>query len=94
MGVVTGIGSASLMSVAKKPIELWGIDDPTRHAEHKQIVYEYLKDLSKGRIECFHRKGGRYQCFAGGQDLALVALRRGLAHPTADAPPEYREPAQ
>ena len=93
-GVVTSIGSASLLSVAKKPIELWGIEDPTRHLEHKQIVYGYLKDLSNGRVSCFHRKGDRYQCFAGGQDLALVALHYGLARLTADAPPEYREAAR
>jgi hypothetical protein len=33
---------------------------------------------------------GRYQCYADGKDLALLALRGGLAQAAADAPSEYR----
>jgi len=45
---------------------------------------------SRGAVECYQKIGGRYQCYSDGKDLALLALRDGLARAAADAPEEYR----
>jgi hypothetical protein len=41
-------------------------------------------------VECYQKAGAKYQCYADGKDLALLALRGGLARPAPDAPAEYR----
>jgi hypothetical protein len=89
-GVVQSIAGASRFKVAGQWIKLWGIDDPTGHGEHITAVYNYLK-LYNGMVRCYRKREDRYRCYAGQQDLAILALQRQLAHPTSDAPPEYRD---
>jgi hypothetical protein len=88
-GVVEGAMSASMIKVGNRWIELYGIDDPTR-GRHGQAVAGYLGP-ARGRVECYRKASGKYQCYSGGQDLALLALRDGIARLARDAPDEYRE---
>jgi hypothetical protein len=88
-GVVQTIAGASRFKVAGQWIELWGIDDPTGHGEHIPAVYDYLKPAN-GKVRCYRKKGNRYQCYAGQQDLAILALQHRLARLTPNAPPQYR----
>jgi tetratricopeptide (TPR) repeat protein len=88
-GVVQSIGGASRFKIDDRWIELFGIDDPTTKGQHISDVYTYLKP-TEGIVACFRRPGGRYQCYTGGEDLAVLALRNGFARLLADAPPEYR----
>jgi hypothetical protein len=71
-------------------VELFGIVDPTVNLRsHTEAVLRYLTP-SRGQVECYTRPGGKYQCFTDGKDLALLALRDGIALLAADAPPHYR----
>jgi hypothetical protein len=87
-GTVSAVESTSRIRVGDRWIEIFGINDPTRHA-HTPDMMVYLKP-SRGAVECYQRAGEKYQCYADGKDLALLALRGGLARPTSDAPAEYR----
>jgi hypothetical protein len=89
VGTVQSITGASIFKVAGQLIELWGVNDSTTKGEHVSTVYEYLKP-TKGVIQCYRKLGDRYQCYAGEQDLAILALQQGLAQLTLDAPAEYR----
>jgi hypothetical protein len=92
-GRVSAVESTSRIRVGERWIDLYGINDPTQRA-HTQDVLGYLKP-SSGMVDCYQKTGGKYQCYADGKDLALLALRNGLAQPTSDAPAEYRVlPAQ
>jgi chemotaxis protein histidine kinase CheA len=87
-GTVSAVASASRIRVAERWLDLYGISDPTQRA-HTREVLGYLQP-SGGAVECYQKIGGRYQCYADGKDLALLALRDGLARAAADAPEEYR----
>ena len=84
--------SASRIRVGEQWLDLYGISDPTQRA-HTREVLGYLQP-SRGAVECYQKIGGRYQCYADGKDLALLALRDGLARAAADAPEEYRSVPQ
>ncbi len=89
-GVVEGAMSASTIKVGDRWIELYGIDDPTRELRrHIQAVAGYLAP-ARGRVACYRKAPGKYQCYSGGQDLALLALRDGIARLARNAPDEYR----
>jgi hypothetical protein len=87
-GTVRKLAGASRFQVQDQWIELYGVDDPTSKGEHNQAVYEYLKPFS-GAIECYGKAYGRFECFGGGQNLAVIAIRRGFVRLTSDAPSEY-----
>jgi hypothetical protein len=89
-GIVTGAQSASRIVLDKQVIELFGIVDPTINLRsHVDLILRYLAP-SQRQVECFTRPGGKFQCFADGKDLALQALRDGIAQLGPDAPIEYR----
>ena len=88
-GTVAAIESASRIKIAEQWIDLYGINDPTQRA-HTQDMLGYLKP-SRGMVECYQKAAGKYQCYADGKDLAVMALRGGLARATPDAPDEYRK---
>ena len=88
LGTVWAVESASRIRVGERWIDLYGISDPTQRA-HTQDMLAYLKP-SRGLVECYHRTGGKYQCYADGKDLALLALQGGLARLSSEAPTEYR----
>jgi eukaryotic-like serine/threonine-protein kinase len=90
-GSVSAVESASRIRVSEQWLDLYGINDPTQRA-HTKDVLGYLQP-SRGAVECYQKIGGRYQCYADGKDLALLALRDGLARVAADAPEEYRSVA-
>ena len=77
-----------------QPLSLFGIinidqNDFREQAEaHRKQLNEYMASVH-GTISCSDH-GGKYQCFGGGQDIALWAVKNGLARPTNDAPAEYR----
>jgi hypothetical protein len=87
-GTVRKIAGASRFQVRDQWIELYGVDDPTTKGEHNQAVYQYLKPFS-GAVECYGKAYGRFECFGGGQNLAVLAIRRGFVRLTSDAPSEY-----
>jgi serine/threonine-protein kinase len=88
-GTVSAVKSASTIRVDGQWIDLYGVNDPTSNqAGHVQAMINYLKP-SQGAVECYRRAGGRYQCYANGADLGLMALRGGIARPSADAPSDY-----
>jgi serine/threonine-protein kinase len=87
-GMVSAVESASRIRVGEQWLNLYGINDPTQRA-HTHDVLGYLQP-SRGIVECYQKVGGRYQCYAEGKDLAVMALRGGLARAAADAPSEYR----
>jgi hypothetical protein len=87
-GSVSAVESASRIRVGDTWLDLYGVSDPTRRAHTRQVL-GYLQP-SQGAVECYQKIGGRYQCYADGKDLALLALRDGLALAAADAPEEYR----
>jgi serine/threonine-protein kinase len=87
-GSVSAVESASRIRVGEQWLDLYGISDPTQRA-HTKDVLGYLQ-ASRGAVECYEKAGGRYQCYADGKDLGLLALRDGLARAAADAPEEYR----
>jgi serine/threonine-protein kinase len=92
-GTVSGVESSSRIRVGKDWIDLYGVNDPTQRA-HTREVLGYLQS-SRGMVECYQKAGAKYQCYADGKDLALLALRSGLARLAPDAPAEYRTvPAQ
>jgi serine/threonine protein kinase len=88
-GTVQSISGASRFKVGGQLIELWGIDDVTTKGEHIPAVFSYLKPYG-GVIQCYRKAGDRYQCYAGEQDLAVLALQNRLVRLTPDAPSEYR----
>jgi hypothetical protein len=88
LGTVSAVESASRIRVGERWIDLYGISDPTQRA-HTQDILAYLKP-SRGVVECYQRAGGKYQCYADGKDLAVLALQGGLARLTSEAPSEYR----
>jgi serine/threonine protein kinase len=90
-GTVSAIESTSRIRIGDRWIDLYGINDPTQRA-HTQDMLAYLKP-SRGVVECYQKTGGKFQCYADGKDLALLALRSGLAQLTPDAPTAYRTPA-
>jgi hypothetical protein len=92
-GTVRKIAGASRFQVQDRWIELYGVDDPTTKGEHNQAVYEYLKPFS-GVVECYGRAYGRFECFGGGQNLAVIGIRRGFVQLTSDAPTEYYAPVR
>jgi hypothetical protein len=84
-GTVSAVKSASRIRVDEQWIDLYGVDDPTSNqASHVQAMISYLKP-SHGAVECFRRAGDRYQCYANGADLAVMALRGGIARRITDA---------
>jgi len=92
-GRVTNVASGSIIKVDSKTVALYGIIDDAsqqKQQEHKVVIISYLvpPDLL---VDCY-RKGSndRYQCYSGGKDLAVLALRDGIAHLAPDAPEEYR----
>ena len=87
-GVVQKIAGASRFMVGNQWIELQGIDDPSTDGKHNSVIFAYLKP-SSGMVECRQKSAGRYQCYAGSEDLAVLALRNGFARLRSDAPPEY-----
>ena len=87
-GSVSAVESASRIRVGEMWLDLYGVSDPTQRA-HTKGVPGYLQP-SRGAVECYQKIGGRYQCYSDGKDLALLALRDGLARAAADAPEEYR----
>jgi hypothetical protein len=87
-GTVRKIAGASRFQILDQWIELYGVDDPTSKGEHNQAVYEYLKPFA-GAVECYGKAYGRFECFGGGQNLAVIAIRRGFVRLTSDAPGEY-----
>jgi len=87
-GSVSAVESASRIRVGEMWLDLYGVSDPTQRA-HTKGVLGYLQP-SRGAVECYQKIGGRYQCYSDGKDLALLALRDGLARAAADAPEEYR----
>jgi eukaryotic-like serine/threonine-protein kinase len=95
-GVVSGAMSASRIEVAARFIDLYGIEDPTTHnpdlSQHLKVLIGLLAP-AKGRVECYRKPHNEYQCYTGGKDLALLALRRGVVRLGPDPPPEYREAA-
>ena len=86
---MSAVKSASTIRVEERWIDLYGISDPTSNqASHVQAMISYLKP-SHGTVQCYSRTGGRYQCYANGADLGLLALHGGIARPSADAPSDY-----
>jgi hypothetical protein len=77
----------SRIRVGDRWIDLYGINDQTAPA-HTQEMISYLKP-SRGVVQCNQKTGDKYQCYADGKDLALLALRSRLARPAPDAPAEY-----
>jgi eukaryotic-like serine/threonine-protein kinase len=77
-----------------QPLSLFGIinidqNDSREQAEaHRKQLNAYMASVH-GTISCSDH-GGKYQCFGGGQDIALWAVKNGLARPAKDAPAEYR----
>jgi hypothetical protein len=86
-GSVSAVESTSRIKVGSQWLDLYGINDPIQRA-HTQDVLGYLRS-SRGVVDCYQKGAGRYQCYADGEDLALLALRDGLAQAMPDAPPEY-----
>ena len=86
-GSVSAVESTSRIKVGSQWLDLYGINDPIQGA-HTQDVLGYLRS-SRGVVDCYQKGGGRYQCYADGKDLALLALRDGLAQAMPDAPSEY-----
>ncbi|MBV9250366.1 MAG: serine/threonine protein kinase [Acetobacteraceae bacterium] len=78
-------------------LRLFGITDTTAsqaQAEgHRQQLNAYLASVGN-TVTCFAKAANAFQCFAETQDIALWAVRHGLARVTHDAPQEYREAAQ
>ena len=78
-----------------QPLSLFGIvnidqNDSREQAEsHRTQLNAYMASLH-GTISCSDHGGKKYQCFGDGQDIALWAVKNGLARPTNDAPAEYR----
>jgi len=87
-GSVSAVESTSRIRVGEMWLDLYGVSDPTQRAHTKEVL-GYLQP-SGGAADCYQKTGRRYQCYADGKDLALLALRDGLARAAADAPEEYR----
>jgi hypothetical protein len=87
-GSVSAVESASRIRVGEMWLDLYGVSDPTQRAHTNEVLGYLLPSL--GAVECYQKTGRRYQCYADGKDLALLALRDGLARAAADAPEEYR----
>jgi hypothetical protein len=84
-GTVSAVKSASRIRVDEQWIDLYGVDDPTSNqSSHVQAMISYLKP-SRGNVECFRRAGDRYQCYVNGVDLAVMAVRGGIARRITDA---------
>ena len=94
-GQVTSVQSASTVKVGANWLELYGIIDQAKDRSsellrHKNAMLKLLGP-SRGLVKCYRKPGGRYQCYADGNDLASLALRDGIVRPLGDAPAEYRE---
>jgi hypothetical protein len=77
-------------------VELFGIVDPLgKSAEnpHVAALRNYL-DKAQRKVECFVREEQVFQCFVGGNDLAVMALHDGIAKPGPTALSEYKEAAR
>ena len=78
-----------------QPLNLFGIvnvdqTDSREQAEaHRRQLNAYMASIH-GTIACVDH-GAKFQCFAGDQDIALWAVKNGLARPASDAPEEYRD---
>ena len=88
---ITAVDSASQFVVENQLVTLYGVYDPTIRADsHIRAILRYIED-SHGYVACAKRPGNTFQCFADGNDMALLALRDGIAHLAPNAPTEYRE---
>lgn len=77
-------------------VHLFGIVDPLgKSAEnpHVAVLRGYL-DKAQRKIECFAREEQTFQCFADGNDLAILALHDGIAKPGPNALSEYKQSAR
>jgi len=80
-GKVTAIQSGSKIRVGDQWVELYGITDTTNNQpQHVQAMIGYLRPTA-GNVDCYKKSGGRYQCLAGGKDLAELAVRDRIARP-------------
>lgn len=95
-GRVSGVFSADRFEIGKDWVELYGVTQ----LDQNQHIQEFLNDIaqSKGFLACYRANGdsdtSKYQCYVGGQDLALLELKQGVAQPSADAPADYKIGAQ
>jgi hypothetical protein len=89
-GTVSAIANAARIRVDGRWIELYGISDPTSNdSSHVAAIIRYLSP-TKGMVECYQKIEGKYQCYAGEEDLALKAIQAGFARAAPDAPAAYR----
>jgi endonuclease YncB( thermonuclease family) len=79
-----------------RPLRLFGIvsaddkDTAVQAQNHRKQLNAFIASLG-GVVVCYDRSGGEYQCFAGDQDIAIWAVKQGLARLSFDAPAEYRQ---
>ena len=92
-GIVNLAPKSDWIMIEKQWVHLFGIiDSPLYDRSHESDMRRYLEP-SNGVVECFLRSAKRFQCFADGKDIALLALADGIATPEAGAPSDYRAQA-
>jgi hypothetical protein len=77
-------------------VELFGIVDPLGKSSenpHVAALRNYL-DKAQRKVECFAREEQTFQCFVGGNDLAVMALHDGIAKPGPNSLTEYKQAAR
>jgi len=77
-------------------VQLFGIVDPLGKSAdnpHVAALRSYL-EKSQRRVECFVHEEQTFQCFVGGNDLAVMALHDGAAKPGPNTLGEYRQAAR
>ena len=77
-----------------RPLRLFGITDRSankQQAERDRAVLNAFIVSAGNAVKCFAMAGHTFQCFVGNQDIALWAVRKGLARAADNAPRQYRE---
>lgn len=77
-------------------VELFGIVDPLGKSSenpHVPVLRNYL-DKAQRKVECFIHGEQMFQCFVGGNDLAVMALHDGIAKPGPNTLTEYKQAAR
>ena len=88
-------------AVSTKPgetvsVELFGIVDPLGKSSenpHVAVLRNYL-DKAQRKVGCFVREEQTFQCFVGGNDLAVMALHDGIAKAGPNTLSEYKQAAR
>lgn len=81
-------------SFGLKFLKLYGVLDASSgqvEAEEDHLKLKGFLAQAGNQVVCYARGDETFQCYANKQDIALWAVRNGLAKPAPDAPKEYRE---